>query len=489
MNKPVFDKSLTIESVSVEPADLGNMLDDTIAGGVAADALPVDAERDSVVEGQGSMPAVAPDLLHDERDGRRSIGDNAEDGTSAGIFAKDVHGYGSVDKSSVGAVASHTTTAGEASIAAAVLDAQQAFMPDPLFPTSADVGNRGIESAGLTTADVLTGFSALRQESASSAEQLSPLAAGDPVLFASIFVQGSDDPSKPDNIDLTRPEYQGFSVRADLLKGDDTIKAGGGGAATINGGEGNDYIIARLNYEDQYNGGADFDTVDFSSASSPSFEMWFDGYTAALVTKGAKIGFDVEKIIALDMNYTQDKRGDIFFLDSLFASVQRSWYWAGMAGYDDLKAGIGNDTLDGGLQGDGLQGGDGDDVLYGSRGVEDNERDVLWGGNGNDWLEGGFSDILIGGVGQDTLKGGWAWYTDYNYVSIHRPYESARWNFDFNYVAPVIDRTVDLLNGTATDGDYTDTLINVWQVSTGSGNDTLIASNAGAWFNAGGGQR
>lgn len=77
---------------------------------------------------------------------------------------------------------------------------------------------------------------------------------------------------------------------------------------------------------------------------------------------------------------------------------------------DALYGDAGNDTLNGGQGKDTLNGGDGDDVLvagafYGS--VDNNQREYLFGGTGNDLLLGSdYSDFLSGDDGADTLEGG-----------------------------------------------------------------------------------
>ena len=68
----------------------------------------------------------------------------------------------------------------------------------------------------------------------------------------------------------------------------------------------------------------------------------------------------------------------------------------------DLFGGGGNDTLDGGRGDDFLDGEGGDDVLNGGRGQDD-----LFGGDGNDMLDGGRGrDEIEGGLGADTMTGG-----------------------------------------------------------------------------------
>jgi Ca2+-binding RTX toxin-like protein len=86
---------------------------------------------------------------------------------------------------------------------------------------------------------------------------------------------------------------------------------------------------------------------------------------------------------------------------------------------DRLFGGDGNDRMDGGGQRDVLygQGGNdwmvgdtGDDTLYGNAGNDTlmggSENDRLFGGEGNDYLDGGYGyDRLEGGAGNDTLRG------------------------------------------------------------------------------------
>ncbi len=69
---------------------------------------------------------------------------------------------------------------------------------------------------------------------------------------------------------------------------------------------------------------------------------------------------------------------------------------------DEIYGGAGNDTLDGKGKKDELYGGSGNDSLIGGSG-----DDTLYGGSGNDTLEGGSGkDTLVGGFGADTLTGG-----------------------------------------------------------------------------------
>lgn len=100
----------------------------------------------------------------------------------------------------------------------------------------------------------------------------------------------------------------------------------------------------------------------------------------------------------------------------------------GEAQKDTLSGGVGNDTLQGGDDDDLINGDAGDDLLNGGRGkdtllggdgndmliagtgfgsVDNNQREYLFGGTGNDVLLGGdYSDFLSGDDGTDTLEGG-----------------------------------------------------------------------------------
>jgi Ca2+-binding RTX toxin-like protein len=184
----------------------------------------------------------------------------------------------------------------------------------------------------------------------------------------------------------------------------------------LNGGGGNDSL----------DGGSDFDTVDYSAATT--------AVTANLATgagTGSQIGidalFNIERVIGGSGN-------DALTGDSL-ANV-----FEGRAGNDTIAGAGGNDTLIGGAGGDRLDGGaDTDTVDYStsSSGVSINLQsgkasggdaagdtlisienvagsgyadtlvgnslaNVLWGGAGNDTLNGGgAADTLTGGAGQD----------------------------------------------------------------------------------------
>ncbi len=87
--------------------------------------------------------------------------------------------------------------------------------------------------------------------------------------------------------------------------------------------------------------------------------------------------------------------------DALFGDEGHDILSGGL-GNDELHGDSGSDHLEGGAGVDFLEGGEGDDSLDGGTG-----RDLLFGGDGNDELNGGpGDDILQGDAGADTLNGG-----------------------------------------------------------------------------------
>ncbi|WP_264478406.1 cadherin domain-containing protein [Microvirga rosea] len=481
MNKPVFDKSLSIETT-----DIGNLLDDTLVGAAAASVLPSSDPADApTAADQAHEPVPASRLIQDDKNGRRSI-----EVLEASTHVHD-HRNEEVTSAQQHKAVIDVSLEAEASSSYAGIDHEGAYLAmapesDAIIAEVEGFSIAGSHPSDATFDAISVGTASPARQGATSSDQAltasssnKAAASGTPVPLAAYYYEGRDDPNNPDNIDLT--QFAGFAVRADLRAGDDIVKAGGTGKATIYGGEGNDYIYGRFSADggDEYHGDGGFDTVDFSHLPlNSSYAMLFDGFSA-FIGSYANIYPDIEKIIGL--NSSAD-RGDTFYLDGIWATLKKSWHWAGLAGSDNLQSGLGDDTLDGGNDADVLQGGEGNDWLYGSL-AEDNAGDVLWGGTGDDWLVGGFGDILLGGDGQDTLEGGWVSYVDFTYTkNIHNIHD-----FSFTYKGPIIDRTIDLINKTATDGNYTDTLKNVWQISTGGGNDTFKAANYSVWFDGGDG--
>ncbi len=141
-------------------------------------------------------------------------------------------------------------------------------------------------------------------------------------------------------------------------------------------------------------------------------------------------------------------------------------------GDDFLSADGGNDMVFGGAGNDDVLGGDGNDMLYGDAGA-----DRIFGDGGNDLINSGAgNDTAQGGEGNDTFvtdagDGDDTYYGDAGGDTL-------------DMAAITANLTVDLGNGFSGRGSASssqsghDTLWNVENVVTGSGNDTITASAA-----------
>jgi len=492
MNKPVFDKSLTIESLSVEPADLGNMLDDTIAGGVAADALPSDAERDpTVADDQDLAQVAAPDLLHDEKDGRRSIETFVsqeeranEMRGSSGDNAQALHVLVPGEQHENASPASAMPPLGEGAPALADMAMNGSTAVTALSKSSESLGSDSTLDALKQSADPSLGEPAVTASSGAPA----PSAVRWQSVVDNDGVNNSWDYHTVGNTD-------GLFQYRFLAGGGNDIVIGTQGSDEL-WGEAGDDVLTGWNGNDTFWGGEGLDTVDYSGDTdvfgikmkwdnlAPTGTVVIEGYRFSGGADKDYVHFDpdsaVEKIVGSNVSTGRD-----FFNADTTNSARKNtvaWNWEGRAGQDGFVGGVYNDTIDGGADADVILGKDGNDTLYGSNGFNDNAIDTIWGGGGNDRLEGSFGDILIGDIGNDTLVGGWAFYDDFTYT--------ADWQFPSFKYSLLRDYTVDLRLGTVTAPSFgeTDTLINVSQVATGGGNDILYAADGfGAWLRGGAG--
>ncbi|KIN70784.1 Hemolysin-type calcium-binding repeat family protein [Sulfitobacter noctilucae] len=179
--------------------------------------------------------------------------------------------------------------------------------------------------------------------------------------------------------------------------GNDSIVAGDS-ADTISGAGGNDTVhgngdsdsISAGDGDDKVYAGSGSDTVDGGSGDDS-----LDGNSGNDSIRGGT-GADT-----LDGNSGQDtlsgEEGD----DEIYGGGDDDSI-SGGAGNDWLVGQAGNDSISGGAGFDNLQGGEGDDALQGG-----SEADNLDGGAGNDSALGGTgNDTLLGQQGDDTLHGG-----------------------------------------------------------------------------------
>jgi Ca2+-binding RTX toxin-like protein len=141
---------------------------------------------------------------------------------------------------------------------------------------------------------------------------------------------------------------------------------------TIDGGSGNDYLIA---------------------GGGPATLLGGDGHDKLI---GSRVD---DKIYGGDGNDVILGSGGTDLLEGGSENdiIYGSW------GNDTILGGDGNDVLYGGGGNDMLDGGNGTDKLYGGSG-----NDHLIGGTGNDWIFGeSGNDLINGGTGDDRLFGSW----------------------------------------------------------------------------------
>jgi Ca2+-binding RTX toxin-like protein len=156
------------------------------------------------------------------------------------------------------------------------------------------------------------------------------------------------------------------------------------------------------------------------------------------------------------------------------------------AGVDVIRAGLGDDFVDAGAGrdiifaddgDDDVFGGDDDDLIYGEAG-----HDRLFGGAGNDLIDGGDgNDTVFGGAGNDLFVGS---LNDGNDTYYGGELSGDAGNDTLDLAFLTADAVVDLGTGVGGRGSAvsaesgTDTLYGVENVTTGSGDDTIIMSNA-----------
>ena len=189
--------------------------------------------------------------------------------------------------------------------------------------------------------------------------------------------------------------------------GHDDVLVGDGNANWLVGGEGNDILVSRGNYDDRFNeymvGGPGADVHEGGSG------LQVASYTAS------EAGVGVEVRLYEGVGLGGDAEGDTFEdieglygsrYDDLLAGDQGSNPIYGFGGSDVIEGREADDFLHGDYShpdanwgDDDLDGGEGNDTIYGGPGA-----DSLKGGDGDDWLIGGpGADMLSGGPGTDVV--------------------------------------------------------------------------------------
>jgi len=183
------------------------------------------------------------------------------------------------------------------------------------------------------------------------------------------------------------------------LGGDDTL-SGSYGADTLWGGDGNDRIDGGGAGDLVLGGAGDDLIVENTAASGDDRLLGMEGNDTIQAGAGG------------DLVAGQDGDDDLSGgtgNDTIFGGVGNDAL-NGESGNDSLSGGEGDDVLNGGIESDTLDGGAGNDTLIG----DDThyywaayERDLMFGGDGNDSMLGGTgNDTLYGDAGNDTISGG-----------------------------------------------------------------------------------
>lgn len=245
--------------------------------------------------------------------------------------------------------------------------------------------------------------------------------------------------------------------------GDDTIDAGSGndvidagsGNDSINAGDGDDFIVAGTGIK-AIDGGAGIDTLSNGNFSSATVGLTFNGSNTVIALPDGTTVRNIERFI----NLTTGSGDDVIRLDGQLQS-----------GYEQntINSGSGNDSIITGVASDNISAGDGNDTVSSGAG-----NDIISGGTG--------VNVIDGGDGIDTL-------TDSDFGS-------ATVGLTINNVNTVIT----LADGTSirnierftnlTTGSGNDTIILTDQhsatvVNAGNGNDTIATGNGNNTINAG----
>ena len=194
-------------------------------------------------------------------------------------------------------------------------------------------------------------------------------------------------------IEISRADRNGLTVSVDGQE--HTFTAEEAKKLIIDGGLGNDNIIADEDVAQALHivGGRGNDTIRGGSGN----DFIFDNYGANSINAGA--GDD--KIIANQYDYEDGQavgKEDKGFFGNLFDSLFGSTEYVG----NSINGGEGNDYIEGGFGNDSISGGEGNDVIYGLDG-----SDTISAGAGRDYVDGGVGDDVINaGAGNDMIFGG-----------------------------------------------------------------------------------
>jgi Ca2+-binding RTX toxin-like protein len=310
--------------------------------------------------------------------------------------------------------------------------------------------------------------------------------------FASIIARNTGLTNLPQDIFATSSANNDDGGNTNNPPGDDNTNNPPGGDGTGNGGGGDD--------DGNGNGGGDDDNDGNGNGDDDGDGNGDDDTTGGGDTgtggNGTGTGGTNQPVVDLvlagtgDTNVLVGGAGD----DSL----------AGLGGDDVVVGNAGADAITGGDGSDLLRGGDGRDMLFGGAGDDQvfggNHSDVIYGDAGVDRLFGeGGDDMITAGAGDDSVFGGdgndlfVAEVNDGNDVYFGDNSDGGTGIDTLDMSAAIADTFVNLGSGDYAHGSATsaqtgnDTLWGIENVNTGSGNDTIVASNAVNIMNGGNG--
>ena len=218
-----------------------------------------------------------------------------------------------------------------------------------------------------------------------------------------------------DNVEFVDNQFYG-SLGDDLIDLTGASYEADGGILAVNGGEGNDVIIGSDGQWEDLQGGIGNDTLIAGNTDDYLYGGIGDdlliGNNSTHVLDGGG-GIDVASYAAATGAVTVDLN-ESDFQDTGGSGTHQLVDIENLAGssYNDVFSGNPSNNLFYGEDGDDiLNGRGGADIIYGGAGADHviggSGSDILWGNGDGDFLEGGNgADQLFGGVGWDELDGG-----------------------------------------------------------------------------------
>ncbi|MEM9222871.1 MAG: calcium-binding protein [Pseudomonadota bacterium] len=182
----------------------------------------------------------------------------------------------------------------------------------------------------------------------------------------------------------------------------------------VRGNGGNDYIIRDWTGYYEQDGSGDWMDMDIKGGNGTDTVSYASAISGVSADLQSVFGYGLASTPGTDLGVDR-----LYHIENLFGShyndilhgSSTNNYMLGLNGNDDMFGDAGHDTLFGDLGNDTVSGGNGNDSVYGGHGHDvllgGFGADTIFGGNHNDELDGGFhNDLLDGGNGSDTIDGG-----------------------------------------------------------------------------------